>query len=110
VRRAEIEEQNRYLLRQQHDFRRAADIVTDALMTFEEVEAIAVIGSVAKALWKEIPPGSKSGMSARTLILRCGFHRSSGSRRSVAPGIPRCAGDMSAEMGQARQIIRSKSS
>jgi hypothetical protein len=51
----EIEEQNRYLLRQQHDFRRAADIVTDALMAFEEVEAIAVIGSVAKPLWKEVP-------------------------------------------------------
>ena len=41
------------MLRLQHDFRRAADIVTDALMTFEEVEAIAVIGSVAKSLWKE---------------------------------------------------------
>jgi hypothetical protein len=55
LKRAEIEEQNRYLLRQQHDFRRAADIVTDALMSFEEVEAVAVIGSVAKSLWKEVP-------------------------------------------------------
>jgi hypothetical protein len=55
LKRAEIEEQNRYLLRLQYDFRRAADIVTDALMTFEEVEAIAVIGSVAKSLWKEVP-------------------------------------------------------
>jgi hypothetical protein len=55
LKRAEIEEQNRYLLRLQYDFRRAADIVTDALMTFEEVEAIAVIGSVAKSLWKEAP-------------------------------------------------------
>jgi len=55
LKRAEIEDQNRCLLRLQHDFRRAADIVTDALMTFEEVEAIAVIGSVAKPLWKEIP-------------------------------------------------------
>jgi hypothetical protein len=45
LKRAEIEEQNRYLLRVQYDFRRAADIVTDALMIFEEVEAIAVIGS-----------------------------------------------------------------
>ena len=53
--RAEIEEQNRYMLRQQNDFRRAADVVTDALMTFEEVEAVAVIGSVAKSLWKEVP-------------------------------------------------------
>jgi hypothetical protein len=55
MRRAKIEEQDRYLLRQQHDFRRAADIVTDALMRFDEVEAVAVIGSVAKALWKEVP-------------------------------------------------------
>src|SRR5438067_203155 len=55
MRRAEIEAQNLYLLRQQHDFRKAADIVTDALMTFDEVDAIAVIGSVAKPLWKEIP-------------------------------------------------------
>jgi hypothetical protein len=55
VKRAEIEEQNRRLLRQQHDFRRAADIVTDALIIFEEVEAITVIGSVAKPLWKEVP-------------------------------------------------------
>ena len=52
---SDIEEQNRYLLRLQYDFRRAADIVTDALMTFVEVEAIAVIGSVAKSLWKEVP-------------------------------------------------------
>jgi len=55
LKRAEIEEQNRCMLRLQHDFRRAADIVTDALMTFEEVEAIAVIGSVAKPLSKEVP-------------------------------------------------------
>jgi len=55
MRRAKIEEQNQRMLRQQHDFRRAADIVTDALMAFEEVEAIAVIGSVAKPLWKEVP-------------------------------------------------------
>lgn len=55
MKRAAIEAQNRYLLQAQQDFRRAADIVTDALMTFEEVEAVAVIGSVAKPLWKEVP-------------------------------------------------------
>jgi hypothetical protein len=55
LRQAEIEEQNRLLLRLQHEFRRAADIVTDALMIFEEVDAVAVIGSVAKPLWKEVP-------------------------------------------------------
>jgi hypothetical protein len=43
------------MLRLQHDFRRAADVVTDALITFEEVDAVAVIGSVAKPLWKEVP-------------------------------------------------------
>jgi hypothetical protein len=55
LKRAKIEEENRSLLRLQHDFRRAADIVTDALMIFEEVEAVAVVGSVAKPLWKEVP-------------------------------------------------------
>ncbi|HEX2889409.1 hypothetical protein [Vineibacter terrae] len=55
MKRAKIDEQNRYLLRLQHDFRRAADIVTDALMAFEEVDAVAVIGSVAKPLWQEVP-------------------------------------------------------
>ncbi|MGJ4950304.1 hypothetical protein [Bradyrhizobium sp. HKCCYLS20291] len=55
VSRTEIQRQNDYLLRQQHDFRRAADIVTDALAAFEEIEAVAVIGSVAKPLWKEVP-------------------------------------------------------
>jgi len=55
LKRTEIEDQNQYLLRLQYDFRRAADTVTDALMTFEEIEAIAVIGSVARPLWKEVP-------------------------------------------------------
>ena len=55
MRRAEIEEQNRFLIERQRQFRLAADVVTDAFMTFAEVEAVAVIGSVAKALWKEVP-------------------------------------------------------
>lgn len=55
MRRSEIDEQNRYLLRQQRHFRIAADIVTDAWMRFAEVVAVAVIGSVAKPLWKELP-------------------------------------------------------
>jgi hypothetical protein len=55
VKRAQVDQQNQSLLQLQQDFRRAADMVTDALMTFEEVEAIAVIGSVAKSLWKEVP-------------------------------------------------------
>ncbi len=55
MRRSEIEEQNQILLRQQRQFRLAADVVTDALMDFPDVRAIAVIGSVAQKLWKEVP-------------------------------------------------------
>ncbi len=33
----------------------AADVVTDAFVAFPEVCAVAVIGSVAKKLWKEVP-------------------------------------------------------
>jgi len=55
MRRAQIDEQNRYLIRQRHQFRMAADVVTNAWMAFPEVSAVAVIGSVAKRLWKEIP-------------------------------------------------------
>jgi hypothetical protein len=47
VRRAEIEQQNRYLLDRQRQFRIAADVVTEAWMAFPEVAAVAVIGSVA---------------------------------------------------------------
>jgi len=53
--RAEIGEQNRHLLNRQRQFRQAADVVTEAWMAFPEIQAIAVIGSVAKRLWKEVP-------------------------------------------------------
>lgn len=55
MRRAKIDEQNRHLLERQHQFRVAADVVTEAWKAFPEVQAVAVIGSVAKPLWKEIP-------------------------------------------------------
>ena len=55
MRRAEIEDQNRFLLARQREFRMAADVVTEAWMAFREVQAIAVIGSVARPLWKEVP-------------------------------------------------------
>jgi hypothetical protein len=55
VRRAAIEQQNQLMLRRQQEFRVAADVVTDAWAAFAEVRSVAVIGSVAKALWKEIP-------------------------------------------------------
>jgi hypothetical protein len=53
--RAKIEEQNSYLVECQRRFRIAADVVSEAWMAFPEVQAVAVIGSVAKPLWKEIP-------------------------------------------------------
>ncbi len=47
MRRAEIEEQNRFLIERQRQFRMAADVATETWMAFPEVQAIAVIGSVA---------------------------------------------------------------
>lgn len=55
MRRAVIEEQHRYMLERQRQFRAAADVVADAWTRFREVAAVAVIGSVAKPLWKEVP-------------------------------------------------------
>ncbi|MDE2380521.1 hypothetical protein [Bradyrhizobium sp.] len=55
MRRAKIEEQNRFMVVRQREFRIAADVVTDAWIAFPEVQAVAVIGSVAKALRKEVP-------------------------------------------------------
>jgi hypothetical protein len=55
MRRAKIEEQNRIMLARQREFRIAADVVARAWTDFPEIRAIAVIGSVAKALWKEVP-------------------------------------------------------
>ena len=52
MRRKESEEQNRYLLAQQRQFRMAADVVAEAFGAFPEVTAVAVIGSVAGPLWK----------------------------------------------------------
>lgn len=43
------------MVRQQRQFRMAADVVTKCWLQFPEVQAIAVIGSVAKLLWKEVP-------------------------------------------------------
>jgi hypothetical protein len=55
MRRTKIEEQNRLMVRRQREFRIAADVVTEAWTVFPEVQAIAVIGSVSKPLWKEVP-------------------------------------------------------
>ncbi len=55
MRRVVIEEQNRLMVERQRQFRMAADVVAQAWTRFAEVQAVAVIGSVAKPLWKEIP-------------------------------------------------------
>src|SRR5271154_4567821 len=55
MRRVEIAEQDRYQVARQREFRIAANVVCDAWADFAEVEAVAVIGSVAKRLWKEVP-------------------------------------------------------
>ena len=51
----QVKEDNAHLLRTQRQFRRAADVITNAWSRFPQVVAIAVIGSVAKPLWKEVP-------------------------------------------------------
>jgi predicted metalloprotease len=55
MRRAAIDDQNRRMVERQRRFRVAADVVTEAWVQFPEVAAVAVIGSVAKPLLKEIP-------------------------------------------------------
>lgn len=52
---ARLQQDNAFLLKSQQRFRRAADVVVKAWSTFPEVVTIAVIGSVAKPLWKEVP-------------------------------------------------------
>jgi hypothetical protein len=54
MRRSDIELENRALLDRLRQFRSAADVVTDAWMAFSVVRAIAVIGSVARPLWKAV--------------------------------------------------------
>jgi hypothetical protein len=51
----QIDEENSAMLTRQARFRIAAGVVTDALARFPEVERIALIGSVARPLWKEVP-------------------------------------------------------
>jgi hypothetical protein len=53
--RREIAEQDRQMLDQQAQFRLAADAVTAALAGVPEVEAVGLIGSVARPLWREVP-------------------------------------------------------
>jgi hypothetical protein len=51
----EIADTERYLLAQQARFRRAADALAAAFADFPEVRAVALFGSVARPLWREVP-------------------------------------------------------
>src|SRR4051812_37867431 len=53
--RREIAAQDCQMLGRQAQFRLAADAVTAALAGVPEVEAVALIGSVARPLWREVP-------------------------------------------------------
>jgi hypothetical protein len=53
--RRDIAEEDRRQLKQQHDFRVAADAVVAAIASFAEVEKIALFGSVARPLIREVP-------------------------------------------------------
>jgi hypothetical protein len=55
VTRKQIDEQDRQMLRRQAQFRLAADVVAAALAEVPEVAAVALIGSVARPLWREVP-------------------------------------------------------
>lgn len=60
MRRVEREDdENRRMLARQREFRITADVAAAALARFAEVEAVAVIGSVARPLWKEAPRFSR---------------------------------------------------
>lgn len=60
------------MLERQRQFRAAADVVTDAWTRFQEVAAVAVIGSVAKPLWKEVPRFSEFRRARIEVWHECG--------------------------------------
>lgn len=66
-----VAEQNRYLLRRYSEFRRAADAVAAAWRRQTEVRAIALIGSLAKAPFKEIPRFSEYRRAGVALWHEC---------------------------------------
>jgi hypothetical protein len=72
MRRARIEEENDRMLRRQREFRMAADVVTKCWLRFSEVQAIAVIGSVAKPLCKAVPRFSEFRRDRIQIWHECG--------------------------------------
>lgn len=71
MRRQQIEDENRVMLQLQRQFRIAADVITDAWMAYPEVQAIALIGSVSKPLWKEVPRFSQFGKKGIRIWHEC---------------------------------------
>ena len=66
-----IEQQNEVLLRRYREFRRGAVAVTAAWRALPEVIAVSLIGSVARAPWKEVPRfGPYGDPSHRPLALK----------------------------------------
>lgn len=53
--RRDVADQNGLLLQRQECFRAAADAVTEAFITFAEVQSVALFGSVARPLAPEVP-------------------------------------------------------
>jgi len=51
----DIEEENQYTLKRQEHFRKAAEYVSSAFALVADVKKIALFGSVASPLWKEVP-------------------------------------------------------
>ena len=66
--RKEIAEEDERMLQRQRDFRLAAEYVAKALARFEPVKKIAVFGSVAAPLKKEIPRFSKFRRSRQPIF------------------------------------------
>ncbi len=53
--RADVARQDQYQIERQQDFRSAADAVASALAPLPEIEKIALFGSVARPLFREVP-------------------------------------------------------
>ena len=72
MKQAEIDRQNLYSINVQQAFRQAADLVAEAWVSFPEVQAVAVIGSSAQQLWKEVPRFSSYRRARTEVWHECG--------------------------------------
>ena len=79
-----IEQRNHALLRRYREFRRGADAVAAAWRAHPEVIAVALIGSVARAPWKEAPRFGAYGQHNAPVFC---VYRVTMSRRPVLPDL-----------------------